>query len=176
MFRDIDSIPVLAPEGTILPMYRNCDTNNLSLDQPLEIHVWRGNGRYELYEDDGETKAYMDGKYVITDFKLEEEGSMLRLTVTPPNDAKGLLPKEREMYIIFRDVEAEEMKITLSDTPVVIELKDVQPKQNESIEELKSMILTRAQGSNDRKNATFGKKLPKYITHALSEFDAFYKN
>ena len=176
MFRDIDSIPVLAPEGTILPMYRNCDTNNLSLDQPLEIHVWRGNGYYELYEDDGETKAYMDGKYVITDFKLEEEGSMLRLTITPPEDFKGLLPKERELYIIFRDVEAEEMKITLSDTPVVIELKDVQPKQNESIDELKSMILTRAQGSNDRKNATFGKKLPRHITHALSEFESFYRN
>ena len=175
MYRDIDSIPVLAPEGTILPMYRNCETNDLSLDQPLEIHIWRGNGSYELYEDDGETKAYKDGKYTITTFSLEEKGSTLRLTITPPKDSMGLLPEEREMYIIFRDIEQDEIRITISDTPVVIELKDVRPKQNESIDELKSEILTRVQGSNDRKTSAFRRRLPKYIANVFSEFDAFYK-
>ena len=174
LYRDIDSIPVLAPEGTILPMYRSASTNDLSLDQPLEIHIWRGNGRYDLYEDDGETKAYMEGKFAITTFKLEEEGKTLRLTVTPPADDKGLLPKEREMHVIFRDIEAEEIKITLSDTPVVIELNDICPLKNESVEEIKSALLTRVQGSNDRKCRTFGKKLPEYIANVLSELDAFY--
>ena len=174
MYRDIDSIPVLAPEGTILPMYRNDRTNDLSLEQPLEIHIWRGNGSYELYEDDGETTAYKNGKYSITSFALEENDSTLRLTITPPKDASELLPAEREMYIIFRDVEAEEIKITLSNEPITIELKDVKPLENESTEEIKSAILTRVQGSNDIKNIRFGKKLPKYVTDTLSELDAFY--
>ena len=175
MFRDIDSIPVLAPEGTILPMYRNADTNDLSLDQPLEIHLWRGNGSYDLYEDDGETKAYMDGKYAITSFKLEENGSTIRLTITPPADDNGILPKEREVYIIFRDIEAEEIKITLSDNPVVIELNEVIHKKNESEDELRSALLTRAQGSNDRKTRTFSNRLPSYLTHALSELESLYR-
>ena len=55
MHRDLDTIPVLAKEGAIVPMYRNAETNDLSLSQPLEIHLWRGNGSYELYEDDGRT-------------------------------------------------------------------------------------------------------------------------
>ncbi|MBR5144268.1 MAG: DUF5110 domain-containing protein [Clostridia bacterium] len=175
MYRDIDSIPVLAAEGTILPMYRSCDSNNLSLDQPLEVHIWRGNGSYDLYEDDGVTKDYKYGKFAVTSFKLDEDGNNLRLTITPPKDSKELLPKEREVYLIFRDIESEEIKVTLSDIPVVIELNDVIHKQNESVEEITSTILTRVQGSNDYKTRTFGKKLPKYLTAALSELKSLYR-
>ena len=104
MYRDMDAIPVLAPAGAIVPMYRNADTNDLSLAQPLEIHLWRGNGTYELYEDDGETIAYQQGKRCVTTFRLEEEGATLRLTITPPADSFGLLPEKRQMFLKFRDI------------------------------------------------------------------------
>lgn len=173
-YRDIDSIPVLAAEGTILPMYRDGRSNNLSLDQPLEIHVWRGNGSFELYEDDGETNAYKEGKYAITSFKLEEKGDSIRLTITPPTDSNGLLPTEREMYIKFCDVDTEEIKVMVSDEPVVIELNNIRPLENEDKNELKSAILTRVQGSNDKKSLTFKKRLPRFVREVLAEFDAFY--
>lgn len=172
MYRDIDSIPVLAPAGAIIPMYRDGNTNDLSLSQPLEINVWRGNGHYELYEDDGETNAYRDGKFAITTFELSESVDSLRLTITPPADSFGLLPEEREMYLVFRDIVADEIKVTVGNEPVTIELKDVKPKPTEPIEELRSAILTRAQGSNDKKTRTFGKKLPAYIRSCLAELDA----
>ena len=35
LYRDLDAIPVLAKEGAIVPMYRNAETNDLSLTQPL---------------------------------------------------------------------------------------------------------------------------------------------
>ena len=171
MYRDIDSIPVLASAGSIVPMYRNADTNNLSLDQPLEIHLWRGDGYFELYEDDGETNAYREGKYAITEFNLEENGDNLRLTITPPADSQGLLPDEREMYILFRDVVAEEIKVSVGREPVVIELKNVKPVPTESVEELRSALLTRVQGSNDRKNRLFAKKMPAFVEGALAELD-----
>ncbi len=172
MYRDFDSIPVLAPEGTIVPMYRNDVTNDLSLSQPLEVHIWRGNGSYDLYEDDGETNAYRNGNYAITSFKLEETKKGIRLTVTPPQKGAGLLPKEREIFIRFRDIDTNEIRITLSDQPVTVELKDIKPLQNESAEEIKSAILTRVQGSNDRKSYSFGKKFPRYVRDALSELEA----
>lgn len=173
-YRDIDSIPVLAAEGTILPMYRDGRSNNLSLDQPLEIHVWRGNGSFELYEDDGETNTYKEGKYVITSFKLEEQGDSIRLTITPPTDSNGLLPAEREMYIKFRDIDTEEMKVMVAGEPVVIELNNIRSLENEDKNELKSAILTRVQGSNDKKSLTFKKRLPRFVREVLAEFDAFY--
>ncbi len=192
-YRDIDSIPVLAPEGTILPMYLDGRINDLSLDQPLEIHIWRGNGSYELYEDDGETNAYKDGKYAITSFKLEEYGNNLSLTITPPKDSKGLLPCEREMLIKFRDVKAAilpeeyvpkksadglgiEIMVTVGAEPVTIKLTGAVPTENQPYEEFKSEILTRVQGSNDRKSLTFKKKLPSFVSDVLAEYDAFYNS
>ena len=174
MYRDIDSIPVLAPEGTILPMYRDDRTNNLSIDQPIEIHVWRGNGSYELYEDDGETNAYKDGKYAVTKFTVAEIDNNLVFTITPPKDSKGLLPTEREMYVKFRDIYTEEIKIKVSNEPVVIEINNIRPMKNEDKNELKSAILTRVQGSNDKKSLFFKKKLPSFVSDVLAELDALY--
>ena len=172
MFRDLDSIPVLAPAGGIVPMYRRCGSNDLSLAQPLEVHLWRGSGSFTLYEDDGETMDYAHGRSALTTFCLEEDGDSLRLTVTPPRDSFGLLPQERQVYLKFRDVEAEEMCITLGDQPVTVTLTDVKPRAAEPLEELKNAILTRVQGSNDRKSLAFKKKMPAFVRQALAELDA----
>ena len=172
MYRDIDSIPVLAPEGAIIPMYRNADSNDLSLAQPLDIHLWRGNGSYELYEDDGETMGYKQGKFALTRFDLTEKDGCLRLVITPPEDSHGLLPREREIFIKFRDIDAEERRVILGDKPVTVEIKDIRPRKNATKEDLRSALLTRAQGSNDKKCILFAAKLPSYLAQALKELDA----
>ncbi len=188
MYRDLDSIPVLAREGSIVPMYRNADTNDLSLDQPLEIHLWRGNGEYELYEDDGETNAYKNGIFAITKFALSEEGDRLTLTITPPEDSKGLLPAERKMYLMFRDVKAAEVssefsarpspdglgieiEVTVGNEPLMVTLLGTVPAENPNFDDFKNAILTRVQGSNFKKSRIFGKKLPRYVEWVISELD-----
>jgi alpha-glucosidase (family GH31 glycosyl hydrolase) len=174
MHRDLDSIPVLAKEGTILPMYRSGDSNNLSLQQDLEIHIWRGNGSFELYEDDGETTAFEKGIYAITKFTLEETGSTLRLTITPPADSHGLLPRQRNMYIRFRDVMQEEMCITLANQPIVIDLQNVRHQKNAPVTELRNAILTRVQGKNLWKQRHFQKKLPDFLKKPFAELDCLW--
>ncbi len=174
MYRDLDSIPVLAPEGAIIPMYKDGCTNDLSLDSPLEIRIYRGNGRYELYEDDGETNGYKDGKFVITTFTLEESSNTLRLTITPPKDRHGLLPREREMVIKFCDLSCNDVVISLADEPVTLEIPNFSPLQNEKKDQLKNTLLTRVQGSNGRKMRTFNKRLPGFVKDALSELEALH--
>ena len=176
MYRDLDSIPVLAPEGAIVPMYRNESTNDLSLEQPLEIHIWRGNGSYELYEDDGETKAYQSGEYVITKFELEETENALRLTITPPNDSLGLLPKEREFLIKLCDIEADDIRVVLGTEKVEIVIEMPVHKKNQNVDEFKNAIFTRVQKSNSWKNRNFKNRLPKFVSDALNEYDAFCNN
>ena len=171
MNRDLDSIPVLAPAGAIIPMYKSDCTNDLSLDQPLEIHIWRGNGRFELYEDDGETNAYRNGAFAKTLFELEENGDTHTLKITPPTDSKGLLPEDREMIIKFRDVNADDVTVHVGNEPVVIEVIGT-PTCNEDRNELKNEILTRVQGVNSHKNKLFSKKkLPSFLSKALSELE-----
>ena len=172
LYRDLVSIPVLAPAGAIVPMYKNADTNDLSLDQPLEIHLWHGNGSYELYEDDGETTKYKSGKFVITSFNLEENDNMLRLTIIPPKDNQGLLPVEREIHLKFRDIEHDDILVRLSNEPITVEISDFVSRKNESLKDLTSMVLTRVQGSNDKKSLMFNKKLPVFVKDVLLEFDS----
>ena len=174
LYRDLDSIPVLAREGAIIPMYQNGDTNDLSLDQPLDIHIWRGNGYFELYEDDGETMDYELGHHAITTFALEERDNTLRLIITPPADSHNLLPKQRQMNLIFRDVECDDICVTIEDSPVTIELSEIRAKKNISREALKGNILTRVQGKNSWKNRRFVKSLPSFVQDAISESDAFW--
>ena len=174
LYRDLDSIPVLAQEGSIVPMYRNADTNDLSLEQPLEIHLWRGNGSFDLYEDDGETMAFEKGQYAVTSFRLEEQGNNLRLTITPPADSHGLLPARRTMYLKFRDVETDEMVVTVGNEPVVVELNGIRCRQNAPVEELKNIILTRVQAKNIWKTIHFRNKYPRFVAEALAELDALW--
>ena len=187
MYRDMDSIPVLAGAGTIVPMFRGGESNDLSLEQPLEVHIWRGNGRYELYEDDGETMEYEHGAYAITAFEIREEGDSLSFTVTPPTGCNGLLPEVRQMYLKFRDVTGAdvtvngeqvpfdgEICVAVGRDPVRVELRQVRVLENESREESRIALLTRVQGSNPWKSAHFGgkKPMPGYIQDALDELDA----
>ena len=179
MYRDLDSIPVLAPAGAILPLYKNGDTNDLSLEQSMEIHIWRGSNRYQLYEDDGETMAYQNGTYQATTFDLTETSDGLRLTIT------SSVP--RCMELKFRDIVRADAKIngvpvtfqdslpvSLSQTPVTVQLTNIQPLQNQDPEKHRISILTRYQGSNPWKSKYFnsGKKLPAHIQSALDETNA----
>ena len=187
MYRDLDSIPVLAPEGAIVPMYKNADTNDLSLEQPHEIHIWRGNGEFELYEDDGETKAYEHGKHCVTVFKLTETDNFLTLTITPPAENYGLWQGGRKMEIHFRDITDGKLSVNgeprpfeptvsldVHRSPIVIQLQQITPSVNPDREMLRTSLLTRVQCGNDWKLQHFGrdKQLPEFVQDAMNELDA----
>ena len=188
MYRDLDSIPVLAKEGAIVPMYRSAEDNSLSSDQPLDIHVWRGNGSYSLYEDDGETMEYASGKYAITHFGVQEKGDSLIFTITPPAENFGILPHTRFMRICFRDITDAKISapftvnkengyltvdITVGNEPIMLGLSQINVSENPKAEQLRSNLLTRYQGSNLAKSILFGKNstLLHKLKDAMKEFD-----
>lgn len=104
MCRDLTSIPVLASAGAIIPTFRNADTNDISCDQPLEIFLYHGNGRFVLYEDDGETKAYRKGAAAKTALTLRETGDTLTFAMEAPEGDLSVLPSARMVTLCFADV------------------------------------------------------------------------
>ena len=102
--RDIASIPVLAPAGAIIPLDGRKTGNDCGNPESLEILIYRGNGSFKLYEDDGESLAYRDGHYAETEFKLEETDSTLKFTVSPAEGDLTLIPSSRRYVFSFRDV------------------------------------------------------------------------
>ena len=106
--RDITTIPVIAPAGAIIPLDGKTSGNDCGNPEFLEILIYKGNGSFKLYEDDGETLAYKDGHCVETEFKLEENGSELKFTVSPADGDLSLIPSGRKYIFSFRDVAAAE--------------------------------------------------------------------
>ena len=187
MYRDIDSIPVLAGEGSIVPMYHSAETNDLSLDQPLDIHIWYGNGNFSLYEDDGESNEYRNGVYTITEFHTEANQNELLLTIDPPRNSFGLLPEKRSMNLLFRDIAsaecaingeeiefADSIPLTVGSDLISVHLKNIQIMSNPDPEELRIDLFTRVQGSNRWKSTYFTgiKDVPDFVKDALAEFNA----
>ena len=72
------------------------------IPEALELHVSPGaDGRFTLYEDDGETNAYERGGAALTDISLERRANALSLPISPAAGDAGLLPNLRACRVIF---------------------------------------------------------------------------
>lgn len=109
MCRDITLIPVLAKSGTIIPLDGRKDGNNCENPNSIELLIYRGDGSFTLYEDDGETLNYKDGYFAETMFNVKENGSDLIFKINPVVGDLNLIPKERKFVLKFCDVEAAEV-------------------------------------------------------------------
>ena len=114
--RGIESIPVLAKEGAIIPLGTNGYTNDWKNPDSLEILIYRGNGKFDLYEDDGETQNYKTGKSAITTFKVLESGSSLKFRISKANGDSSVIPQKRNYLLSFKDVaDCEKIIVTRAD-------------------------------------------------------------
>ncbi|MBR4858817.1 MAG: DUF5110 domain-containing protein [Clostridia bacterium] len=104
MYRDLETIPVLAKEGTILPLAVNDRTNDSSNPESLELLVYRGNNTFTLYEDDGETLSYKDGEYLKTAFTVAEKGNAVSFRIEKAEGTAAVVPQTRTYTVSFKDI------------------------------------------------------------------------
>lgn len=104
MYRGVESIPVLAKEGAILPLGADGETNDWKNPQTLDLLLFRGDGRFSLYEDDGETNGFEQGRSAVTGFLLREAGGDLQFTALPVQGDVALVPAKRTLRLTFADV------------------------------------------------------------------------
>ena len=70
MYRGINSIPVLARAGAVIPTA--CDIHDVENNpEELCIHVYAGaDGSFTLYEDDNVSEEYKNGRCVTTEMRF----------------------------------------------------------------------------------------------------------
>ncbi|MBQ7861570.1 MAG: DUF5110 domain-containing protein [Clostridia bacterium] len=186
MYRGIESIPVFAKEGAIIPMATD-DKNNSSLNpKDMTLRIYRGNNSFNLYEDDGETNEYKNGNYAITRYSVKEENRNLSFTVTPAEGNCSSLPQRRNYTFVFEDItDADEITVTLngkeakaeiskSNGKVTIYLKGVSPKSKVEI----ALNETKIRVNRDKKEAII-ELVTKYqlpVTTKLVKFSSTLKN
>lgn len=101
MYRDIQSIPVLAKAGAIVPMTEEIFHGDaLKNPKSLCIRIFPGgNGRFSLYEDENDTQTYKDGVCAVTEMEWEWEKKSFTIYAAGGNT--GLLPENRSFTLIF---------------------------------------------------------------------------
>ncbi|MDD2972180.1 MAG: glycoside hydrolase family 31 protein [Lachnospiraceae bacterium] len=121
-YRSIDTFPVLAKVGSILPMTEEImDGKVLQNPEKLVLQVFTGgDGSFTLYEDDNESMEYQRGDGVTTQMQLIW-GTNPVLTIESAKGNRDLLPKERDYEIRFIGCGDGEVELMVGDMNVPVE-------------------------------------------------------
>lgn len=103
-YAPIDRIPLFVKQGSIIPMIDCQSYVGEKKLTSLELEIYPGaECEYVLYEDDGETFAYEQGEYSITNFNCRIDGNNLLFEVSPE---KSDYRNTRERYLLkFRCIQ-----------------------------------------------------------------------
>lgn len=103
LYRDLNSIPVFARAGAILPLTDEIDGAQARKNpESLRFLVFSGEeGSFVLYEDDNETCDYEKGLCVRTHLYYEENENLVSFTVDPAQGQLSLIPHIRTYTVDF---------------------------------------------------------------------------
>ncbi|MEG1835036.1 MAG: glycoside hydrolase family 31 protein [Oscillospiraceae bacterium] len=106
MYRGIESFPLLAKDGSIIPLDVNSRNNNSENPKALEILIFRGNGAFKLYEDDGISMDFEKGKCAFTEFTVSQSDNNIKFVINPATGDNTVIPKTRDYTLTFFDITA----------------------------------------------------------------------
>ncbi len=169
VYRYMSKIPVFAREGTIIPMYKEGCDNSISMQNDLEVWIYRGNGEYVLYEDDGVSMDYEKGAYVRTHMSVTLSGNEAVFTVMPAGGDVSMLPKGRKINLLFRDIAEADVNVDGAETgrlsdgvsveytgvPVIVTLKNCVFTCNADYRESVTDVVSRYNMNNMLKQSLF---------------------
>lgn len=126
MYRGLESVPVLAKAGAILPLTDEISSKE-AMQNPssLRLKVYAGaDGNFELYEDDNETCAYEKGDCVKTVFSYIEQ-DIVEFVIESAKGNLSLIPDKRS-YIVeltgYKKTEETQLTVTVDNQPIQAEI------------------------------------------------------
>lgn len=146
-FKDED-YPVFAKKGTIIPLaVQEENINDINNPKSLEIHIFPGtNNTYKLYEDDGISSMFEEGKYLITDIDYNYQLNNFTAIIRPVDGKTDVVPKERNYKVRFRNTrkpsdvivyigedKTDDIKSYVDGNDFVVEVNEVSPTKQVSI-------------------------------------------
>ena len=186
IYRGIESIPVFAKEGAIIPMATDNKSNICTNPKDMTVRIYRGNNSFELYEDDGETNEFRNGNFAITKYTVKEEDCNVSFTVSPAEGNCSSLPQRRNYTFVFEDITgADTINVTVNGKDAKAEIinagekikvlvKSVSPKANVEI----SLVNTKIKVNRDKKEAII-ELVTKYqlpVAYKRTKFNSFLNN
>ena len=101
LHRNLETIPVLAKAGGIVPLAKNITENDTKNPEELEIHIFNGAlGSFELYEDKADSDMPVP---VVTQFEFAP-GETVRFSICVKGEAEGVIPPRRTYDLRFHGI------------------------------------------------------------------------
>ncbi|MBQ7118110.1 MAG: DUF5110 domain-containing protein [Clostridia bacterium] len=126
MYRGLESIPVLAKEGAIIPLSANNRENACDNPKDMILRIYRGNNDFELYEDDGISNDFKNGNFAITKYSVCEKDKELKFNICPAEGNCSTVPARRNYTLIFEDIkDAEIISVKVNGKQSNAEIKKV---------------------------------------------------
>ena len=131
-FHKDEDYPVFVKAGAIIPL-SNITTNYNFTGNPekLDIHIFPGHSNtYNMYEDDGITRLYEQGYYVITAIDYNYMQNNYSVVIRPLEGKTAIIPSNRDYNIIFRNTkEASKVEVFINgekydESSIKTEVKD----------------------------------------------------
>ncbi|MBE6148422.1 MAG: DUF5110 domain-containing protein [Firmicutes bacterium] len=144
-YKDED-YPVFAKEGAIVPM-ANITTNYNFYDNPekLDIHIFPGKSNtYNLYEDDGVTRLYEQGYYILTSIDYNYMQNNYTVIIHPLEGKTAIIPGKRDYRILFRNTKhADKVEVYLNSDLMEEDKVSYQVEGNDFIVSVKDVDTTK---------------------------------
>ncbi len=152
MYRGLGEIPVLIPEGSIIPMAGDYNDSHIHNPKELEIYVYTGkDGSFTMYEDD--CSELMNCHEAFTHMSFEGTGNT-GLTIET-EDAYGCIPKNRSYIVHFVGCEATD-KINITGDGIT-------DWNNRYLEDRKELVIT--VNGNDIRKFDIRLSVQPYVTY-----------
>ena len=120
-FREED-YPVFAKRGAIIPLNRTEDINFTGNPKEMEIHIFPGeNNTLDLYEDDGISEMYQDGKYIVNQIDYNYLPNNYTVIIRTIDGGRGIIDDYRDYKIRFRNTKkATDVIAYFNNTPLEV--------------------------------------------------------
>lgn len=143
-YKDED-YPVFAKAGAIIPMNNIMyDYNSIENPSTLDIQIFPGKSNaYDLYEDDGYTRLYERGYYIITGINYVYEKNKFSLEIKPVAGKTAIIPAQRNYNLIFRNTKKPERIEVLVDNTIKVNAMAFEETENNFTIKLSGIDTTR---------------------------------
>lgn len=123
--RSVHQYPVFAKAGAIIPMQDCPDSNQLGRAEEMRVLVFPGaDGRFALYEDEGDGDGWQSGAYAVTGLTLQYAGSRAVFSIAAAEGRSTLLPAARRWTVLLRGFTGKaEIRCTAGGEPVSAECR-----------------------------------------------------
>ena len=96
-------ILLFAKAGAIVPLGPKVGWGSVNNPERIDLHCFAGDsGEFTLYEDDGETLAYQQGSYALTQFQQAWQDNKMIITIHPASSDLSHIPANRSYRLHLR--------------------------------------------------------------------------